>query len=310
MPADDDPKEIWTGCAELLRLKGFVAEGPRVDLAVMTYRKAIAKWPRDPVLISGLVTIYVEYEDRYPDELGQAVDGASMMDPANAAYAYLVAARCFRVGADDEALKILRSVKNRKHCTFHAIERAKRVVATLEKVGYGKLRARLTAYRSMSLAPYFDIKDLANRAILRSQEYEAEKRTDALTTVLEFPGVLSRQIASGPRVHHVERIRAKILAVGLSRHASWLGKRDFKAGERLREQAVEAEVRFNALTRGEDLAAGRNAWAALYDMMGEEEFLRYADQVLFGNEAEFLIKCADKKGIEETVDLARGEYPF
>jgi len=309
-PAADDPKEIWTGCAELLRMNGFVAEGPRVDLALKTYRQAIAKWPRDAVLISGLVTLYVEYEDRYPEEFAEAVKGASVMEPGNAAYAYLVAARAFRLGHDDKALAILGSVKARKLCTFHAIERAKRVVVTLERAGYGKMRARLTAYRTISLAPYFDIKDLANRAILRSQEYEAEKRADALKTVLEFPGVLSRQISASPRVHHVERIRSKILAVGQSRHSSWLRKSDRRAGDRVRNEAVQAELRFRALERGKDLASGRVAWAAFYDMMGEEEFLRYVDCVLFGNEAEFLIRCSEKKAIEQVVDLARGDYPF
>jgi len=309
-PTEDDPLAIWTGAAELLRLKGFVAEGPDVDLAVRTYERALAKWPNDPVLHAGLVSLYVEYEDRFPEELRRAIRRASERDGDNAAYAYLVAARDFRVGRDAEALEILAKVKPRGICTFHAIARAKRVVVSLEKAGYKKLRARLTAYRSMSLAPYFDIKDLANRAVLRSKEYEAEKRDDALMTVLEFPGVLSGQIAAGPRVHHVERIRAKILAVGLSGYAAWAARNDRGSVDRLRRDALQAELRFRSIEKGVSLGAGRTAWAGLYDMMGEEEFLKYADGVLFGNEAEFLIRCADKKGLEEIVDLARDDYPF
>ena len=160
------------------------------------------------------------------------------------------------------------------------------------------------------MAPCFDLKDLANRTILRSTEYQVEKREDALKTVLEFPSVFSRQIAAGPRVHHVERIRSKVLATGLSRRADWLSKTDPKAADRMRREAVQAELRTRQLERGEDLAAGRYAWTTLFDILGEDDFLLFCDRVLFGNQAEFLILCADKKGIEEVVGFATAEYPF
>ncbi|MEN8150655.1 MAG: hypothetical protein ABFS86_12605, partial [Planctomycetota bacterium] len=310
IPAEADGIEIWTGAAELLRLKGFIAEGPQLEKAIETYGRAISKWPTDGILLAGLVSLYVEYEDRYPDELGKAIELAHRHDADNAAYAYLVATREFRSGQDEAALANLRSVAGRKLCTFYPIERAKRVVASLERVGYGKTRARLTAYRSMSLAPYFDLKDLANRTILRSTEYEVEKRVKALNTVLEFPRVFSSQISAGPRVHHVERIRVKVLATGLSRYANWIVKSDRDAAEAMRREAVQAEVRTKEIERGEDLAAGRYAWTTLFDILGEDDFLLYCDRVLLGNEAEFLIKCSDKKGLEEVVGLATAEYPF
>ena len=45
-------------------------------------------------------------------------------------------------------------------------------------------------------------------------------------------------------------------------------------------------------------------------ILGEEEFLKFCDRVLFGNEAEFLIRCSEKNGLEEVVEFATAEYPF
>jgi hypothetical protein len=309
-PSAEDPVAVWQGSAEILRMQGFVLEGPSVELAVATYHRALDRWPNDPVLLTGLAALYVEYKDKYADELLSFLRQAHHKDSRNAAYSYLLAACHFRFGRDDKALAALRSGRNRPLCTLHTIERARRISSRLQAAEYGRMRAMLSAYQMTSMAPLFDVKDLANRAVLRSREYQVEKRTEDLETVLRFPEILSRQVSAGPRTRHAELLRVQILATGLSRRANWVVKTDAAGAERLRIESVEAERRAMRIEKGEELCGRKRAWGKLYDLLGQEKFLVYVEHVLYGNEAEFLVKCSDLEGLEDVVDLATAEYPF
>jgi hypothetical protein len=310
LPAEEADLETFTGAAEILRLDAFIEEGAQPDIAVQTYRQALLRWPEDPALVAGLASVYVENSSRFREELREFLSKAGTHDRGNAIYDYLRAGQLFRVGKDDEALVALRAALQGDHVSFHGLERAKRTAAFLRKKGYGPIRARLAGYRATSLAACFELKDLANRAIQRSREYENAGQTKRVETVVEVPLVLDRQFGSGSHMLLVQVVRATILSSGLRRIAESMRAKDPTGAGRLRELAETAEQRLRAIDKGRKMRGGGESLGQLYRLLGEKRFLNYVEGVLYGNEALFLERCADCESMKQVVTLTQKSYEF
>lgn len=310
LPREDAGVEDWVGAAELLRLPEFVAEGDQRPMAIEVLRRGLAKWPDHPLLVASLVSVYVENEDRCSDDLGEFLKTAEKADPENAAWPYLRAARAFRVGKDAIALDALRAGRDRPALTFRGLERSRLASRCLEAHGYGPARARLTAYRSSSMASWFLLKDLANRAVARSYEYETSKRDDDLRLVLELPRRIDRQTRAAPRSLFAELLRTTMLATGSRRLSEYQRGRDPNLAREYADRARDAEEATRLLEEASQEYSGPDAWAKLYAGLGEDKFLTYLDGVLFGDEASFLLACRKQGSFAEAATLAIRPWTF
>lgn len=285
-PGEDAPPEVFTGAAVALRSSACVEGGARTDLAFETYRRALEKWPGDPVLISGMASLLIENEGRSPRQVMEFLAKASEWDPENAAWPYLTAARHFRSGMDAKALAALSSAAKRPHLSFYGVTRAKRTSAFLTALGYSPIRARVVACRLTSNAAALDVKLAGSKALLRSYEYED---LESCRLLLELPLVIKRQLGDQPRLLITEQIFLSLLSSGLPRLA------DLTNGERTgphADAAVVAERRLTAIEHGESLCGGLEAWGQILARVGDEAFVRFLDDVISGGEARFLEACA------------------
>jgi hypothetical protein len=306
VPGEGASVTAYTGAGELLRLKQFVKEGGRLDLAVTVYRTAIDKWPDDPALYAGLVSLYLENADLYSNELDRLLVTAEAVDEKNAAFTYLRAARALVAGQDQDALEAFRVAAGRETVTFYELERARRIAKFLEGLGQGRLSALLTAYRTTSVGPSFELKSLVNRVVKRSFEYETAEDETSLETVVDVPITIGRQMATSPTMVFNETIRCRILVMGLSRKLDFVSGDDALKAE-LEKQAADAKLRLDRIEKASELCSGKNAWASLHDALGEPRFLEYVDKVIYGDEASFLVRCADATCLADA--LARLDQP-
>jgi hypothetical protein len=286
--------------------------GARPEIAVEVLQSGLERFPGDPVLLAGLVSVCAVQEDRHPGQLAGALREAEESDPENAAWTYLRAMRAFRDGKDEEGLKALRAATERPRVSFHTFLRAQNVFSRLRELGYGELRARVCCLRVLSEPLYFDLKLLANYAIKRSHEYLITRPPEDLDVVLHLPHVLDRQLSAAPHPNLGQKIRWTILLNGLTRLADYHDRRDpnREQSTALRARAAEVEAKLEAIEAGAEVCGGREAWSTLYRLLGEERFARYVDGVLFGNEAEFLTRCAGRARLEECLELTQEAYPF
>jgi hypothetical protein len=285
-PGEDAPREVYTGAAAALRSPACVEGGARSDLALEVYRRALLKWPGDPVFISGMASLLIENEGRSPRKVMEFLAKASEWDSENAAWLYLTAARHFRTGMDAKALAALSSAAERPHLSFYGVDRAQRTSAFLTALGYSPVRARVVACRLTSNAAVFDLKLAGSKALLRTYEYE---ELESCRVLLELPLVIKRQLGDRPRLLITEQILLSLLASGLPRLA------DLVNGERSgphADAAVVAEGRLTAIENGEKLCGGLTAWGQILTQVGDEAFVRFLDLVLSGGEARYLEDCA------------------
>ncbi len=296
-PAEGAPPEIYTGAAAALRSPGCVEGGARPDLALEVYREALARWPADPVFVSGMISLLLESEERAPDRVMRYLAEASERDPENAAWLYLTAARHFRAGRDALALAALSSAARRPHLSLYGVERAKRTSSYLIALGYSPIRARVVAGRLTGNAAVLDLKLAGNKALLRSYEYDD---LESCRVLLEVPLVIDRQLGDRPRLLITEQVLLSLKSSGLPRLA------DLANGERSGPYADAAEAarrRLAAIESGERLCGGLEAWGRMVSLIGDEAFVRFLDDVLSGGEARFLEACAGKKQLEDCLKL-------
>ncbi len=310
LPPEDADLDTVTGSAEIVRLDAFVEEGGQPEVSVDLYRRGLRRWPGDPVLLSGLVSVYAENVERYREELLETLAKAEEEELENAAWCYLLAAHHFRVGRDEKAVEEVRRGIDRPYATLHTLARARRTVRFLEKLGYGAIQARLTVYRSADMAPYFELKDLANRALLRTREYERAGPEKALDLVLRLPVRMERQIAARPQMLFARIIGCTVAANGYGRLSEYEETRDAARAVEYRRRGEEFAEQVRALEKAAHLCSGQKAWEKYYARLGEDEFLRYLEHVLYGNEAAFLLRCAKLKSFDESLPLTQEEYPF
>jgi hypothetical protein len=299
MPAEDAPREVYSGAASVLRSRACVKGGARPDLALRVYQRALDRWPEDPTFVAGMASLLVEMEERGPEQLMTFLDEATVRDPENAAWLYLKAARHFRAGLDDEGLLALSMASQKPKLTFHGPERARRTAAFLESLGYTPIRARLVAYRLTSTAPILDLKLVGSKALLRSYEYEDE---GSLRLVLELPSRIDHQLDGVPRMLMTEQIRLTLLSSGLPRLADFDRATDRDRAKQYQEHAERASEELARIEKGEALCGGMEAWGAILARVGDERFLRFLSAVLAGGEAEFLTSCSEKKRLEECLE--------
>jgi tetratricopeptide (TPR) repeat protein len=310
MPPEDGNLEAYTAAAEIMRLDTFLEEGARPELAIRTYREALRRWPGDAALVAGLASLYLENASKFGDELDEFLVKAPELDPRNALYGYLRAARLFRVGRDDEAFEVLGAALEGEQLRFHSLTRAERTSKFLRKRGYGPIRSRLAGHRAASLASYFELKDLANRALQRSHEYENAGDEERVEMLVGLPIALDRQLEGGSHMLMVQVIRFTILSAGLRRVSELAETKAPKTSLKLLERATKAEQRLRTIEQGRERCGGNESLGLLYRSLGEKGFLTYLDSVLYGNEAAFLEECSTCTSIDEVLPLTQKPYRF
>jgi hypothetical protein len=194
--------------------------------------------------------------------------------------------------------------------TFHSLERAKRVTAFLERHDYGPIRARLCAYRTASMSPYFELRDMTNRALQRTYEYEKSGEEEKLEVLLHLPVQINRQLGKEHHFLFAQLLRNAILTSGLQRLVEHNRSKNPALSMELKEQLDAAEARQEAIDEGSRLCGGADSAAHLHRLLGDEKFLVYVEGVLFGNEVEFLMSCAGHERLEACADLTQKSYSF
>ena len=297
----------FAAAGEILGRAPFFAGVLDRERARATFLKGLEVWPGDPLLVAGLVSFYIEAADEYGVELDEFLPKAESLDPENAAWPCLRAARALRRGRDTEALAALRIAAGRSMLSFHGVERGRAVDARLQELGYGPIRSRLAAYRTEPVGVWLELKDLANRSIQRSFEYEAAEKEDDL---VQQRVALARALAAAPRVLFAELLRSRILVNGYQRLAEQSRTLNPTASHGFQEKATREETRLNLIERTYEEFGGPTAWARYLDLLGEERFLSYFDGVVFGNEAEYLLQCAGADSFQAVLRIAERPFPF
>jgi hypothetical protein len=287
--------EILVGAAEILANGTWVAvkDEPRdhrvaVEAARALVQDAVRLRPDDPAVRMSHALLGLRAEVTRA-ELERICRDGLRVEKDNAAYDYLIALTLSNAGRDDDAARVVRQGLGKPYATFHDVERARAVAAFLEQAGLGPVGSRLAAYNT---ALVDGPSDLVNLAQFLRESRETMRGPNALVSV--FPRRLSAQMEDRPRLLSTELIRLILL------EGTWSlpGSQGLDADE---AERVHAERR--ALEAGMELASGPEAWDDLFTQLGEEGFLRYVDDVLYGGEPAFLKLCAEKESLAECAKL-------
>jgi hypothetical protein len=153
------------------------------------------------------------------------------------------------------------------------------------------------------MSPYFDLKDLTNRVVKRSFEYEAADDAESLEAVVDVPVVVARQMGATPRMLFTEIVRCRILVMGLNRKAALLSGDGAALTTELKKESTAMADRIERIERAAEFCSGQDAWARLHDILGEERFFEYVENIIYGDEASFLARCGDVSCVADAVSL-------
>jgi hypothetical protein len=121
---------------------------------------------------------------------------------------------------------------------------------------------------------------------------------------------IDRQMRESPQMLFSDTIRFALASNGLARLSEYNQARDPDLAADYDERRRDLSRQRDAIDRASEICRQRAALGRLHDLLGEEKFLTFLTNVLYGNEVDFLLACASKVTLEACLPLTQEAWPF